>query len=119
MTRHLVVRFLPPTSKRYSYFPDLGQVKLNYMEGIMSVAPYTHAGTSCILVGTGVHHDEEQEARSGRILVFKANAETRTFKLEFSKDVEAGVSSIKQLKQRIIVAINDRVCRLCQKGPPS
>jgi hypothetical protein len=104
-----VVRIQLATSTGHSYFSDLGQVKLQYMEEIMSVAPYTHAGTSCILVGTGIYRDGEQEARSGRILVFRANAETRMFKLDFSKEVEAGVSSIKQLKQRIVVAINDRV----------
>ncbi|KAG8742174.1 hypothetical protein FRC10_001930 [Ceratobasidium sp. 414] len=93
-----------------STFGDLGQAKLQYRESVSSVAPYTYAGDSCILVGTGTIHTGENEAHTGRIMVFKADAETRMLKLQYSKEVEGQVSSIKQFKQRIIAAINDRVC---------
>ncbi|KAG9120684.1 hypothetical protein FRC07_003723 [Ceratobasidium sp. 392] len=92
-----------------STFDDLGQVKLQYQEVVYSIAPYSYAGESCILVGTGTIHVGENEARNGRIMLFKADAKTRTFKLENKKDVEGQVSSIKQFKQRIIAAVNDRV----------
>lgn len=67
---------------------------------------YAHDGTSCVLVGTGILSSGENEPQAGRIIVFKADSETGMFKLEGSKEVDGAVSSIKQLKGRIIAAIN-------------
>lgn len=91
---------------------DLGQLALKYSEMVTSITSYVHSGTSCVLVGTSVLRPGENEARSGRILVFKAHSETRMFRLESSKSVEGGVASIKQLKQRIIACISYGVCPL-------
>lgn len=86
--------------------PDLGQIRLRYSEMVTSVTTYTHGGTSCVLIGTGVIGPAENEPQSGRIVVFKAEPGSPMFKLVTSKEVDGAVSSIKQFKERIIAAIN-------------
>jgi hypothetical protein len=84
----------------------MGQIKLKYSEMVTSITTYTQGSTSCVLVGTGILMAGENEPRSGRIIVFKVDPEHSIFKLATSKDVDGAVSSIKQLKGRIIAAIN-------------
>ncbi|KAG8686342.1 hypothetical protein FRC09_014193, partial [Ceratobasidium sp. 395] len=69
-----------------STFEDIVQVKLEYQEQVCSMAPYSYDGELCMLVGTGTIHPDENEAQSGRIMVFKADAKTRMFSLEYSKE---------------------------------
>ncbi|KAF8606903.1 hypothetical protein BDV93DRAFT_520522 [Ceratobasidium sp. AG-I] len=89
-----------------STFKDLGRFELKHGEIVTSIAAYTHSELSCVLVGTAIFRPGENEARSGRILAFKANPETGMFRMESSKNVEGEVASIKQLRQRIIACIN-------------
>ncbi|KAJ1303394.1 hypothetical protein OPQ81_011586 [Rhizoctonia solani] len=90
-------------------FKDLGQHKLKYSEIITSVGTYTHGTNSYILAGTAIVTPGETEPLSGRIIIFGQDEESSMIKLQASKDVEGGVSSIKQLGARIIAAIGHGV----------
>ncbi|KAF8755306.1 CPSF A subunit region [Rhizoctonia solani] len=87
-----------------STFKDLGQYKLKYSEMVTSIGVYTHGGNSYILAGTAIINPGENEPLAGRIILFGQDEENM-IKFKASKDVEGGVSSIKQLGARIIAAI--------------
>ncbi|CAE6468853.1 unnamed protein product [Rhizoctonia solani] len=101
--RHFV-RFLDDAT-----FKDLGQHKLKYSEIITSIGIYSHGANSFILGGTAVITPGESEPLSGRIIIFGKDEETLMIKFQASKDVEGGVSSIKQLGERIIAAVGHGV----------
>ncbi|KAF8713343.1 CPSF A subunit region, partial [Rhizoctonia solani] len=87
-----------------STFKDLGQYKLKYSEMVTSIGVYTHGGNSYILAGTAIINPGENEPLAGRIILFGQDEENM-IKFKASKDVEGGVSSIKQLGARIIAAV--------------
>ncbi|CAE6406899.1 unnamed protein product [Rhizoctonia solani] len=97
--RHFV-RFIDDST-----FKDMGQHKLKYSETITSVGIYAQGTNSYVLVGTAVVTPGENESLSGRIIVFGQDEESSMIKLQASKEVEGGVSSVKQLGARIIAAI--------------
>ena len=82
---------------------------------ITSVGTYTHGTNSYILAGTAIVTPGETEPLSGRIILFGQEEESSMIKFVASKDVEGGVSSVKQLGARIIAAIGHgvRVLNLC------
>ncbi|CAE6460238.1 unnamed protein product [Rhizoctonia solani] len=92
-----------------STFKDLGQHKLKYSEIITSIGIYAHGTNSYVLAGTAVVTPGESEPLSGRIIVFGQDEESSMIKLQASKDVEGGVSSVKQLGARVIAAIGHGV----------
>ncbi|KAH7336916.1 CPSF A subunit region-domain-containing protein [Rhizoctonia solani] len=88
---------------------DLGQHKLRYSEIVTSIGVYSHGTNSFILGGTAVITPGENEPLSGRIIIFGQDEESLMIKFQASKDVEGGVSSIKQLGARIITAVGHGV----------
>ncbi|EUC63468.1 CPSF A subunit region protein [Rhizoctonia solani AG-3 Rhs1AP] len=92
-----------------STFKDLGQHKLKYSEVITSIGIYAHGTNSYVLAGTAVITPGESEPLSGRIIAFGQDKESSMIKLQASKDVEGGVSSVKQLGARIIAAVGHGV----------
>ncbi|CAE6415445.1 unnamed protein product [Rhizoctonia solani] len=92
-----------------STFKDLGQHKLKYSEIVTSIGVYTHDGMSYILAGTAIINPGENEPLSGRIILFRQDDENMMIKFQASKDVEGGVSSIKQFGARILAAIGHGV----------
>ncbi|CAE6456115.1 unnamed protein product [Rhizoctonia solani] len=92
-----------------STFKDLGQHKLKYSEIVTSIGVYTHERNSYILAGTAILNPGENEPLSGRIILFAQDDENMMIKFQASKDVEGGVSSIKQLGARILAGIGHGV----------